>query len=334
MIGETLMRTEDVASFRHPRTGARLTLNVEEEREGCVIRGTLSADGDHFQIICGIPRFCPPLNYADSFGYEWKRYPTTQLDSKAGWGSQSRRRLFEESGWPMDMRGERILEAGSGMGRFTEVLASTGAEVCTFDYSAAIEANEGNNARFPNISFAQADIYEPPYERGSFDRVLCIGVLQHCPSPRKAFMSLVSFLKPGGRIFVDIYRLHWKSFFLGKYYLRPITRRMRADVLDRFVHSHVGWVYPLTGFLRHFLGRRARSLSWMLSVADYRGVYEVDDRALYQLSLLDTFDALSPAFDRPATLRKVRSWFEEAGLSEVHFGHWENNITAGGRRPR
>jgi 2-polyprenyl-3-methyl-5-hydroxy-6-metoxy-1,4-benzoquinol methylase len=308
-------------------------LNVEEEREGHVIRGTLSADGNHFQIIRGIPRFCPSSNYTASFGYQWMRYPTTQLDSKADWGLQSRQRLLGESGWPMDMRGERILEAGSGMGRFTEVLASTGAEVCTFDYSVAIEANKGNNARFPNISFAQADVYSPPYERGSFDRVLCIGVLQHCPSPKKAFMSLVPFLKPGGRIFVDIYRLHWKSFFLGKYYLRPITRRMRADVLDWFVHSHVGWVYPLTGFLKHCLGRRARSLSWMLGVADYRGVYEMDDGALYQMSLLDTFDALSPAFDRPVTMREVRTWFDDAGLTEVRIGDGANGIAAGGRRP-
>ena len=49
------MRTEHVASLRHPRTGTPLMLNAEDEREGHVIQGTLSADGDHFQIILGIP---------------------------------------------------------------------------------------------------------------------------------------------------------------------------------------------------------------------------------------------------------------------------------------
>lgn len=327
------MRFPHAAHPRHPRTGESLALQVSEERDGRVISGVLSAAGDTFDIVGGIPRFCPASNYANSFGYQWQRYPRTQLDSLRGWGDQSRRRLLEESGWPARMEGERILEAGCGMGRFTEVLASTGADVCAFDYSTAIDASHANNARFPNVCFAQGDIYAPPFERASFDRVLSIGVLQHCPSPKRAFMSLVRFVRPGGRIFVDVYRLHWKSFLLGKYYLRPITRRVKPEALHRLVRFHVGWVYPTTGFLRRLLGRRARTLSWMLGVADYRGVYDVDEESLYELSVLDTFDALAPAFDRPATMRQVRRWFDEAGLVDVHVGPSANGIAAGGRKP-
>src|ERR1044071_8544951 len=128
---------------------------------------------------------------------------------------------------------------------------SPGARLCTFDYSSAVDANRRNNGHFKNVCFAQGDIYNPPYEQGSFDKVLCIGVIQHCPNPEKAFLSLVRFLKPGGEIVIDHYRLWWKSLFLGKYYMRPVTRKMSPAALHKFVRFHVGWVYPLTRSEEH-----------------------------------------------------------------------------------
>ena len=89
-----------------------------------------------------------------------------------------------------------------------------------------MESNASNNRAFGNVTFAQADIYTytPPYQRGSFDRILCIGVIQHCPSPRRAFEALIPLLQPGGEIVIDVYRLSWRCVFLGKYYIRPLTR--------------------------------------------------------------------------------------------------------------
>src|SRR5262249_34975362 len=194
-----------------------------------------------------IPRFCSIENYAHTFGYEWKSFATTQLDSRSPWGDVSEVRLFNGTAWPRRMAGDRILEVGSGMGRFTEVLARTGAEGFTFDYSVAVEANAKNNGGFTNIHFAQADVYAPPYAKSSFDRILCIGVLQHCPSPRRAFEALVPFLKPGGEIAIDVYRLSWRCLFFGKYYLRPATRRLRPETVHRFVKTHLRSAYPFSG---------------------------------------------------------------------------------------
>jgi len=327
------MRRDTLACLRHPRAGEPFQLREECVEADEIVRGALVAGGDEFPIERGIPRFCPPENYAESFGFQWQSFSTTQLDSKAGWGGQSEKRLYEETDWPRDMRGQRILEAGSGMGRFTEVLAKTGAHVCTFDYSAAVDANYRNNRHHANVCFAQADIYNPPYPKESFDKVLCIGVLQHCPSPRDAFMSLVRFLKPGGQIVIDHYRLYWKSFCTGKYYLRPFTRRMDPRRLHKFVKFHVGWVYPLTGAIHRLAGRPIRAFSWMLGMADYRGVYQLDEAALYEQSLLDTFDMLAPAYDRPRTLGQIRRWFRDAGLVDVVVKPGWNGIEARGRKP-
>ncbi len=319
--------------FRHPKTTAPLELREIRSDGDQVVTGVLTDGQAVFPVDRGIPRFVPSQNYARSFGYQWQTFPKAQLDSHTEWGGESERRLFEETGWPRRMEGQTILEAASGMGRFTEILARTGAQICTFDYSEAVDANRDNNGKSANVSFAQADIYDPPYAHESFDKILCIGALQHCPSPRGAFESLLRFLKPGGEIVVDVYRLYWQSALLGKYYLRPVTSRLPPELLHRLVKRHVAWVYPFTGWLQGRIGRRGRSLSWMLGVADARGRYAMDDTVARTLSELDTFDMLSPAFDRPQTLRTVRKWFADAGLDDVDVRPGYNGIQARGRKP-
>lgn len=327
------MRREEIEQFRHPRTKEPLALQTESANSDEIESGSLVGAGETFRIERGIPRFCPRENYAESFGYQWNQFSTTQLDSKSDWGPQSEKRLYEETHWPRDLTGHRILEAGSGMGRFTEVLARTGARLCTFDYSTAVDANRRNNGQYKNVSFAQADIYNPPYEFASFDRVLCIGVIQHCPDPKGAFMSLVRFLKPGGEIVIDHYRLWWKSFVMGKYYMRPVTRKMSPRALHKFVRFHVGWVYPFTGMIYRLLGRPVRGLAWGLGMADYRGIYNIGDAALREHALLDTFDMLAPAYDKPKTAWMIRKWFNEAGLIDVEVKPGWNGLEARGRRP-
>ena len=327
------MKRKDLEEYVHPVSGARFELRVDEESAGEVVSGGLIAGGDEFPIVRSIPRFCPMENYARSFGFQWQKFSATQLDSRAPWDARSEKRLRKETHWPSRMEGQRILEAGSGMGRFTEVLARSGAHVCTFDYSAAVDANFRNNGAAVNVCFAQADIYAPPYRQGSFDKVLCVGMLQHCPSPKRAFASLVRFLKPGGEIVIDVYRLSWKSLLLGKYYLRPLTRRIPPERLYAFVKLHVGWVYPLTGLVQKVVGRRGRSLSWLLGMADYRGKFAADDATHREHSLMDTFDMLAPAYDRPQTVARVRRWFEEAGLVDVEVHPGVNGLEARGKRP-
>jgi hypothetical protein len=45
-------------------------------------------------------------------------------------------------------------------------------------------------------------------------------------------------------------------------------------------------------------------------------------------SILDTFDALSAAYDKPQTLRAVRRWCVEAGLNEVVVEEGSNGLVA------
>ena len=328
------MHQRFAAKYRSPLTQMPLKLEPGVWDKEEVIEGQLIGSEEPVPVVKGIPRFCPVENYADNFGFQWNHWSKTQLDSSGDWKQVSKNRLFGESCWPEKMENQKILEAGSGMGRFTEILATTGAEICTFDYSSAIEANYKNNKKFRNVCFAQADIYMPPYELESFDRVICIGVLQHCPDPKKAFISLVRFVKPGGEIFFDHYRLSLKSFFQAKYYLRPFTRLLPRKAVLKFVSLYVGFLYPITGFLQKYLGTIGRRVSWGLGMADYRGtLFDIDDANAKIHSLMDTHDMYSPAYDRPRTFSTIRSWMREAGLTEVVVKKGVNGIAASGRKP-
>ncbi|HEY0787434.1 MAG TPA: methyltransferase domain-containing protein, partial [Thermoanaerobaculia bacterium] len=84
-------------------------------------------------------------SYADAFGAQWRRYSRTQLDSYTGTTiSRDRlRRCLGEELWE-GLSGRKVLEAGCGAGRFTEVLLERGAILTSVDLSDAVVANAEN----------------------------------------------------------------------------------------------------------------------------------------------------------------------------------------------
>ena len=266
-------------------------------------------------------------NYTGSFGFQWTRHAKTQLDSFVGLPI-SRKRLFSVTGWPQNMAGQRILEAGSGAGRFTEVLLSTGPQVWSFDPSEAVEANRENNGRSPNLHLFRADIFNLPQDIGLFDKVLCLGVLQHTPDPKGAFMKLTKFVKPGGEIVVDVYKKTLFSRLQWKYFLRPFTKWIPARVLYTLVRLTVLLLLPLAIIAHKLLGSFGTRLFPIASYPTLGLPYKIHQ----EWSVLDTFDMYSPTYDKPQTLRAVRQWFKEAGLKDVEVKYGPNGVTGKGKK--
>src|SRR5437588_8020186 len=100
-----------------------------------VLEGTLRCPGcgRGFPISGGIPRFVADEDYAGSFGLQWNRFKTEQLDSING-THLSEDRFRNETGWEQgSMQGEWILDAGCGAGRFLQSAARSGAKVVGVD---------------------------------------------------------------------------------------------------------------------------------------------------------------------------------------------------------
>jgi len=101
----------------------------------------------------------------------------------------------------------RVLEAGCGVGAQTVTLAhrSPGARIVSIDLSAESAAQARAKvaaAGLANVEFAQADIFDLPFDPGSFDHVFVCFVLEHLPRPLAALVALMAVLGPGGTITV------------------------------------------------------------------------------------------------------------------------------------
>ena len=256
-------------------------------------------------------------NYASNFGFQWNRFRRTQLDSVSG-HPISRERFLRSSGiGPGDLNGKLVLDAGCGAGRFAEVALSLGARVIAVDYSKAVDACKLNLGASENLEVVQGDIYHLPFPPEHFDFIYCFGVLQHTPDAAGAFAQLPRFLKPGGKLAVDFYPKLARNVLWPKYWIRPLTRRMPQATLFRWVEKLVPKVLPLSDLLARVPGTRGR-LRYLVPIANYRGVLPLNDEQLREWAVLDTFDMLAPEHDHPVTIGTLRSWFERAGLIDLH----------------
>ena len=298
--------------------------------DGEVLEGELTCNGcaHSYVIKAGIPRFVPSSNYADSFGYQWNLHAKTQLDSYSGLPI-SGDRLFGVTRWSRDLAGERVLEAGSGAGRFTEPILSTNAEVFTFDFSTAVDANWANNYAKGQMNLFQGDIFNIPVREGAFDKVMCLGVLQHTPDPAAGFRSLAKHVKPGGQLAIDAYTRDWGSWAQWKYLLRPVTKRMDKQKLYRRIERFTPPLVPVAAFLRSVFGRFGGRL---LPIVQYAHL-GLPTKLNVQWAILDTFDMYSPAHDHPQSMATVRRWYEAAGFTNIDVRHGPNGVVATGRRP-
>jgi SAM-dependent methyltransferase len=264
----------------------------------------------------GVLCLCEPSGYADSFGPQWITYGRTQVDKFNG-TSISRDRFFEYTGWPRELDGETVLEAGSGCGRFTQVLLDAGANVVSFDYSAAVVANWRNNGDADRLTLFRGDIYRIPLAEASFDRVVCLGVLQHTPSPERAFHSLVSMVKPGGWLAVDIYRVSAAHLASPKHLLRMFRGFVPPDRAAAVAKRAVRTLLPAKALLRKVPLVGVPLAHLLVPVADYRGRLPLTESQAVEWSELEFIDAITPAHDHPATRRQVEQWCRAAGLVDL-----------------
>ena len=103
--------------------------------------------------------------------------------------------------------GSTVLEAGCGVGAQTVTLArgSPQARFTSVDIAADSVAEAQRRvaaAGLRNVAFRQADIFDLPFEGGSFDHVFVCFLLEHLARPQAALAILKRLLKPGGTITV------------------------------------------------------------------------------------------------------------------------------------
>jgi SAM-dependent methyltransferase len=297
-----------------------------------VVSGVLiNRSGHHYPIVRGIPRFVSAEQYAESFGYEWNRWPRTQFES-------------ENVGHPMaghttrmweiitDVKKEKvqtktIIEFGCGAGRFLDVVRRKGGQGVGLDMSHAVEVTRRNFADDPDVLVVQGDILNPPFREGVFDGGFSIGVLHHTPDPLNGVKALVRTVKPGGWVSCCVYPK-------GGFYDYPSVARFRR--LHNRLKPVLGYRPALAyAYFAAFLlaplvanGKRLSVLTRLLQYMDRNwlvSLYLPDVR----WRLLDTFDAITPSIATTHTGKEVREWMEKSGCAHLRSTDWCETAVVG-----
>ena len=312
-----MMEEEKEINFSCPDCLGELKLKLNDENLNCLVCKA------NFKKKDNIYRFVSESNYSASFGYQWNKFRKTQLDSYTG-KPISKDRLSKVLNWSENITNKKVLEAGSGAGRFTEILVKTGARIFSFDFSSAVEANYLNNGAFKNLNIFQGDIFKIPIEDNFFDFVLCIGVIQHTPDPKGAFDSLKKKLKPGGTIFIDCYALKWHHYLQWKYILRPLTKRMDQSILLKIISFLSPLLIPLVKFSKFMFGKAGSRIFPIVEYSELGLSKEINK----DWSILDTFDMYSAVYDHPKSIREVTSWFSEDEFTDIEVWYGDNGVVA------
>jgi len=281
-----------------------------------------SACGLRFPEIRGVLRFVEEGNYADSFGYQWGRFQTTQLDDADK--NMSELDFIQKTGLkPADFKGKLVLDVGCGMGRFAEVATRWGARVVGIDLSAATEVAARNLSDREFVAF-QADVFSLPFAPESFDCVYSMGVLHHTPDCEKAFKVLPQYVKPGGTLAVWLYSGYNKWYRFSDQY-RKVTHRLSPRLLHGFFRVAVPFFYWLDCGLRlvPILGKPAAGL--------IHHVFPVNRHRDPEMRVLDTLDWYSPKYQSKHTYEEVFRWFESCGLEGLSVGNFAVGVR--GRKP-
>ena len=250
-----------------------------------------------FKVLDDIPRFVENESFASPFGLQWNAFRKAQLDSYTG-TSMSEERVSTALQMPLEsIKGLRVLEAGSGAGRFTEILLKYGAIVYSFDLSDAVSANYKNNMPNKDLTIFQGDIESIPFENNFFDLSLCLGVMQHTRDFNCSLAEIARVTKKGGLISFDHYQKHighYTSLYLVYWMMikrLPNTIQLNLTNFLTKIFFPVHWFFRKYSIIQYLL-RRISPISF------YYGIFDLNKEQHYEMSKLDTHDKNTDHFKR------------------------------------
>jgi len=123
------------------------------------------------------------------------------LHLRFGYDSELGVRFVVEKALPLH---GRVLDVGTGKGRFVIPLARHVANVTTVDISAEEQRQARLEAIYAGVAdhirFVIQDARFLPWPSGNFDAVVSWNVFHHLDNPERVFVEMIRMVKPGGKL--------------------------------------------------------------------------------------------------------------------------------------
>jgi SAM-dependent methyltransferase len=237
-----------------------------------------------FEVRGGIPRLRGPLDpraeavrelYA---GAPFPGYPPAF--GLASLRARARRSAFARLLDEAIAADAAVLDVGCGTGQLSLFLATGERLVVGADLTGApleLAADAARRLGVRGVRFVETDLREPGLRSGSFDVVICSGVLHHTPDPGASFRAIAPLVRPGGWIVLGVYNVYAR-----------LPHRVRRAVARL---TGLRWI-PLDPVLRDRAAEPDRRAAWLRDQYDH------------------------PEEHRH-TLAEVRRWLDEGGMAYV-----------------
>jgi 2-polyprenyl-3-methyl-5-hydroxy-6-metoxy-1,4-benzoquinol methylase len=269
---------------------------------------TLTNGTESFPIRNDIPRFTKDVSYSSgNFSSLREKHAKLQIDSENGTTHRMDTMLYRTQ-WPADFfKNKFVLECGCGAGPDTEVLVRLGAKVVAVDI-AGVDIAKENLKNSDNVQFVQDSIDNLHLKPKSFDIVFCHRVLQHTPNPEKTMNHILQFVKDDGAAFVHSYSSSRYQTWRWKYFLRPVTKFLPSELLYKIIKLYSRPAFHFTNLTNRFKAGEVFN-HFFVPFLNYRksnALLGKSDEYIIEYGVHDTFDALSPRYDRPLSAKKMR----------------------------
>ncbi|MFH0800855.1 MAG: methyltransferase domain-containing protein [bacterium] len=286
-----------------PQCKEDYVLNVEDQKGEEIVSGSIACPQCRasYPIVRGILRFLKNVRteqdlrkvYADSFGQQWTTYNWLR--------DEDEQEFFNITDLQKDdLKQKTILDAGCGGGRFARFISRYCKEFIAFDYTVAVERAYELCKDVPNAHFVQCDVNDFPFKQNFVDFVFSHGVLHHTENTKKSFLNLPPLVKPGGLLYVALFRQSFILLRLSDGFWRFVFNKLPYKSLDK-VCGALSYLYyiPFPVFFKRFF--------WF----SLQKTKEIRKCCL--------FDWYGPTYHHEHTVPEVRSWFEHAGFEEIKY---------------
>lgn len=182
-------------------------------------------------------------------------------------------------------KGERVLEAGCGMGRVVKHFARRGVRMVGMDYEPRCILRLGEQDK--TLELYVGDVNALPDPDASFDGVAAFGTLSNLEDPRRALAEFARVLRPGGFLVASVtndsllrrlltsiqhLRLRERRFAMVAYTRKEWTRMVEAAGLQVVETTPIVTRLPIWTYFPFLRSAKAKTLEWTTARDGDRGL--------------------------------------------------------------
>ncbi|MFL6202845.1 MAG: methyltransferase domain-containing protein [Thermoanaerobaculia bacterium] len=240
-----------------------------------------------------------------SFGRQWQIYRAGDATwFKDDHGLRKREFLYNLQTTPEELSRSTVLDGGCGNGELTRSFAEYGPEVVAMDFSRSVEGArrrlfEKGFAVSHRVHHLQGNVLELPLLARSFDMVHTSGVLHHTPSTYRAFRSISRAVKPGGKLYVQLYRRRPAWIHAVNVTLRSVTTRLPMGLLYGLCYVATPVHSALSRLMHRLRGESA------------------PPQATARERAVQMFDNYSPKYQYRHTVPEIMDLFRSEGFEDL-----------------